>query len=144
MGENITMNTTTTSTHDKALVVEMEKNISKLQDEIDMKNKQIAELMQLKKTNIELKKNISKLKNEITTLRAENEVLKNQNEEYEKLIKDLIEKSSNSTKEEYINQYSEWKRSKNNFFWSVFIGGTVCLVLGLWLRREKKKYEIPI
>jgi archaellum component FlaC len=127
-----------------ALVDELEKNITKLQEELDKKNKQIAELIQLKKTNVELQKNISKLKSEISMLKAENELLKEQNKQYKDLITDLIEKSSNSTKEEAINAYKEWKKDKNNFFWSFIIGVVVCLGLGWILVNAKRRYDYPL
>ena len=127
-----------------ALVDKLKENITRLQKELDKKNKELSELITYKKKNIELQKNISKLKSEITMLKAENEVLKNENEQYKDLITNLIEKSSNSTSEEAVLAYNEWKKDKNNFFWSILIGGIVCLGLGWIIINAKRRYDYPL
>jgi len=128
----------------QALIAELQRNITRLQKELDKKNKELSELITYKKKNIELQKNISKLKNEITMLKAERDMLKEQNKQYRDLITNLIEKSSNSTSEEAVLAYNEWKKDKNNFFWSILIGGIVCLGLGWIIINAKRRYDYPL
>ncbi len=128
----------------QALVAEQRVNITRLQSELEKKNKQLAEYISYKKKNIELQQNISKLNNQITTLKAENELLKQQNEQYKDLITDLINKQSNETKEGYISAYNEWKKDVGNFKTALIFGGIVCIILGILLIKEKMRYEIPL
>jgi DNA repair exonuclease SbcCD ATPase subunit len=128
----------------QALVMEQRGNITKLQSELEKKDKLLAEYITYKKKNIELQQNISKLNNYITTLKAENELLKQQNEQYKDLITDLINKQSNETKEGYIFAYNEWKKDVENFKTAIILGVVVCLVIGMVLVRLKQRYEIPL
>ena len=151
MAANITQNQTATVIYDanmmgacQSSIVELQKNITQLNEELDMKNKQIAELIQLKKTNVELQKNISKLNNQITTLKAENELLKQQNEQYKDLITDLMNKQSNDTKSSYIESYQNAKKDMSNFKTAIIISIISCILLGIMMIIYRKKYLYPI
>jgi septal ring factor EnvC (AmiA/AmiB activator) len=124
-----------------ALIHEQQKNITKLQNELDNKNKLLAEYITYKKKNIELQKNISKLNNQITTLKAENELLKQQNEQYKDLITDLINKQSNETKDSLKETYDKNKKLIGGFTWSFTIGLVSVCVIAYSLMRLKQKYE---
>jgi DNA repair exonuclease SbcCD ATPase subunit len=146
MAANITQNQTATVIYDanmmgacQSSIVELQKNITQLNEEFDMKNKQIAELIQLKKTNVELQKNISKLNNQITTLKAENELLNQQNKQYRDLITDLIAKTSNQEDTKEI--YEKNKKLIGGFTWSFTIGLVCVCVFAYSLIRLKRKYE---
>jgi DNA repair exonuclease SbcCD ATPase subunit len=146
MAANITQNQTATVIYDanmmgacQSSIVELQKNITQLNEELDMKNKQIAELIQLKKTNVELQKNISKLNNQITTLKAENELLNQQNKQYRDLITDLIAKTSNQEDTKEI--YEKNKKLIGGFTWSFTIGLVCVCVFAYSLIRLKRKYE---
>jgi DNA repair exonuclease SbcCD ATPase subunit len=128
----------------QSLVAEQRINITRLQSELEKKNKQLAEYIAYKKKNIELQQNISKLNNQITTLKAENELLKQQNEQYKDLITDLISKQSNETKEGYISTYNEWKKDIGNFKTAITLGVIVCMGLGWILLNAKRRYECPL
>jgi uncharacterized protein YukE len=125
-------------------IYQLKQNISKLQNELDNKNKLLAEYITYKKKNIKLQQNISKLNNQITTLKAENEIIKQQNEQYKDLITDLISKQSNETKEDYITAYKEWKKEVSNFKTAVIFGGLACIVIGYGFVRYKKRYDYPV
>jgi DNA repair exonuclease SbcCD ATPase subunit len=125
----------------QSLVAEQRINITRLQSELEKKNKQIAELIQLKKTNVELQKNISKLNNQITTLKAENELLKQQNEQYKDIITDLMAKTSNQTIEDTKEIYEKDKKLIGGFTWSFTIGLVSVVVIAYSLMRLKQKYE---
>ena len=148
MAANITQNQTATVIYDanmmgacQSSIVELQKNITQLNEELDKKNKQIAELIQLKKTNVELQKNISKLNNQITTLKAENELLKQQNEQYKDIITDLMAKTSNQTIEDTKEIYEKNKKLIGGFTWSFTIGLVCVCVFAYSLIRLKRKYE---
>lgn len=126
------------------LIAELQKNMTKLQNELDKKNKLLAEYISYKKKNIELNKNITNLQKQITTLKAENEIIKQQNEQYKDIITDLINKQSNETKEGYISAYNEWKKDVGNFKTALIFGGIICIIIGILLIKEKKRYEIPL
>ncbi len=128
----------------QALIAELQKNITQLKNELDKKNKLLAEYISYKKKNIELQKNITQLKRQITQLEAENEILKQQNKEYRELFADLINKQSNETKESYISAYKEWKKDISNFKTAVILAVIACLVIGIALIKEKRRYEIPL
>lgn len=128
----------------QALVAEQRDNITRLQSELEKKDKQLAEYITYKKKNIELQQNISKLNNQITTLKAENEIIKQQNEQYKDIITDLINKQSNETKSSYVEAYNEWKKDVGNFKTALIFGGIVCIILGILLIKEKMRYEIPL
>ena len=125
------------------LIAELQKNMTKLQNELDKKNKLLAEYISYKKKNIELNKNITNLQKQITTLKAENEIIKQQNEQY-KVITDLITKQSNETKEGYISAYNEWKKDVGNLKTALIFGGIICIIIGILLIKVKKRYEIPL
>ncbi|WP_421078035.1 hypothetical protein Mjas_01500 [Methanothermococcus sp. Ax23] len=126
------------------LIAELQKNMTKLQNELDKKNKLLAEYISYKKKNIELNKNITNLQKQITTLKAENEIIKQQNEQYKDIITDLINKQSNETKEDYISAYNEWKKDVSNFKTAVIFGGLACIVIGYGFVRYKKRYDYPV
>ena len=125
----------------QALISELKENVTKLQNELDKKNKLLAEYISYKKKNIELQKNITQLKRQITQLEAENEMLKEQNREYRELITDLINKQSNETKDEFISAYNKNKKLIGGFTWSLIIGLVSVGFIGYVLMRWKQKYE---
>jgi len=125
----------------QALIAELQKNITKLQNELDKKNKLLAEYISYKKKNIELQKNITQLKRQITQLEAENEILKSQNREYRALFTDLIIKQSNDTKNSLEEIYNKDKKLIGGFTWSLVIGLVSVSFIGYVLMRWKQKYE---
>lgn len=127
-----------------AYINELKQNISKLQNELDNKNKLLAEYITYKKKNIELQQNISKLNNQITTLKAENELLKQHNEQYKDLITDLMNKQSNDTKSSYIESYQNAKKDMSNFKTAIIISIISCILLGIMMIIYRKKYLYPI
>jgi cell division protein FtsB len=128
----------------QSLVAEQRINITRLQSELEKKNKLLAEYITYKKKNVELQQNISKLNNQITTLKAENEIIKQHNEQYKDVITDLISKQSNETKSSYVEAYNEWKKDMKNFKIATTLGVIVCLVIGIILVKVKQRYEIPL
>jgi FtsZ-binding cell division protein ZapB len=122
-------------------IYQLKQNISKLQNELDNKNKLLAEYITYKKKNIKLQQNISKLNNQITTLKAENEIIKQQNEQYKDLITDLMAKTSNQTIENTKDIYEKDKKLIGGFTWSFTIGLVSVGVIAYSLMRLKQKYE---
>lgn len=128
----------------EALIEGLQKNITKLHEEVKKKNKLLAEYINYKKENVKLKENITNLQKTVITLEAENEIIKQENKMYRGIVTELISRQSNETKEEYILAYREWKKDVSNFRIGIFIAVLVCIVIGYLLIKSKKRYDYPV
>jgi len=127
-----------------ALIHELKQNITTLNEELSKKDKQLSSYIVAKAENVELKENITTLNSKIKLLEAEKEILETQNEGYQDMITDLINKQSNDTKDFNAGAYNNAVKTVNSFKFGVLFSGLSCLMLFLVLRWKKKQFDFGI
>ncbi len=103
-----------------------------------------AKIVNLTKENRELKAQLANLTRKLNQLEAENEFLKQQNEEYRQIIQQVMNEQSSEAKQSYIE-----KAKKERLIGSVIIKTLVAALVivglvGYGLYRKKRSWEYPL
>ncbi|NJD99520.1 hypothetical protein E3E26_06945 [Thermococcus sp. LS1] len=122
----------------KQQVSELEKQLSSQPDVQGLQ----AQITNLTKENRELKAQIANLTNKVNQLKAENEFLSQQNEEYRTMIQNLLKETAQGSEQDYIEQAKKERLIGSVLLKSILFAGVIVGLIGYGLYKKKRGWEL--
>ncbi|NJE47320.1 hypothetical protein E3E35_07895 [Thermococcus sp. GR7] len=103
-----------------------------------------TQITNLTKENRELKAQLANLTNKVNQLKAENEFLSQQNEEYRTMIQNLLKETAQGSEQDYIEQAKKERLIGSVLLKSILFAGAIVGLIGYGLYKKKRGWEYPL